>query len=197
MADGEGDCYIGNTDNLRFCIDGIDVNFESFFAASGRADRFRIYRISNERKLENKTLKIIHEGASYNFKLTVDDLIDERVRISATTIFKDDYRLLGPYISHYRKLGVHCFDLYYNGKINDLLIRQDFDRFVVSVTRFEDAIWAGSLNLSLKLLEFVGARENLLIRYQIETINWTRQISSRCLAKFLYTKHSHGKLIPS
>ena len=138
MADGEGDCYIGNTDNLRFCIDGFDVNFESFFAASGRADRFRIYRISNERKLENKTLKIIHEGASYNFKLTVDVLIDaERVRISATTIFKDDYRLLGPYISHYRKLGVHCFDLYYNGKINDLLIRQDFDRFVVSVSSDE------------------------------------------------------------
>uniref|UniRef100_A0A6C0DLZ5 Glycosyltransferase family 92 protein n=1 Tax=viral metagenome TaxID=1070528 RepID=A0A6C0DLZ5_9ZZZZ len=48
--------------------------------------------------------------------------VEKKNRLAFATLFKDDYKFIEKMVNHYRKQGVDCFYLYYNGSIlpNDL-----------------------------------------------------------------------------
>jgi hypothetical protein len=42
----------------------------------------------------------------------------------ATTLFKDDFKLIHVFYNYYLKQGIEHFYLYYNGKLTDLIIKE-------------------------------------------------------------------------
>ena len=63
-------------------------------------------------------IRIVIQGITYNFTLEKEEY--PIYNFVATTLFKDDYQMLDHYIDYYTKLGVQCFFLYYNGKLDNL-----------------------------------------------------------------------------
>ena len=60
---------------------------------------------------------------NYIFKVKLKDLNIKDHNISAMTLFKDDYILLKQYLKYYKDLGVDLFFIYYNGNINDEILK--------------------------------------------------------------------------
>jgi hypothetical protein len=60
---------------------------------------------------------------NYIFKVKLKDLNIKDHNISAMTLFKDDYILLKQYLRYYKDLGVDLFFIYYNGNINDEILK--------------------------------------------------------------------------
>ena len=71
-------------------------------------------------QLNNLILQIFYENNNYEIYLEQLNIITHK--ISAMTLFKDDYLLLENYIKYYEKMGIEVFFLYYNGIIEDYLI---------------------------------------------------------------------------
>ncbi len=73
----------------------------------------------NEYK-EKVELDISYDKYKYHVKLKQLGFKDNN--ISAMTLFKDDYELMKQYILYYNNMGVDTFYLYYNGKIDNILL---------------------------------------------------------------------------
>ena len=71
---------------------------------------------------ENVSLYIGYKNSHYHkFNLKQMNICSNK--ISAVTLFKDDYPLLKRYLKHYVFLGIEVFFLYYNGIVNNELIK--------------------------------------------------------------------------
>lgn len=66
-------------------------------------------------------LEVSYNNLTKNFNLT--KLPNKKYNLSFTTLFKDDYYLLKPWIEYYLLLGVDHFFLYYNKKIDDKITK--------------------------------------------------------------------------
>lgn len=66
-------------------------------------------------------LKISYKKTySYNIYLEQLNIIEHK--FSAMTLFKDDFHLLKTYLKYYQNLGINIFYLYYNKKIDHILV---------------------------------------------------------------------------
>lgn len=77
-------------------------------------------------ELENNQEKesIIIEYEDKIFEFDIYQLQLPKKEFYAMTLFKDDYHLIKKYMEHYHELGVDCFLFYYNGTIQDKLLKE-------------------------------------------------------------------------
>ena len=75
-----------------------------------------------EKVKNNVSIEIIYND--YKKKMNLHQLNLPKNNIYAVTLFKDDYQLLKKYLEYYNNLGVNCFYLYYNNKINEDFINE-------------------------------------------------------------------------
>jgi hypothetical protein len=71
----------------------------------------------------NLFLNITYKN-KYKYNLYLEQLNIIEHKISAMTLFKDDYYLLKRYLKYYNQMGVEVFYLYYNKKIDYLLVEE-------------------------------------------------------------------------
>lgn len=81
-----------------------------------------LIKLELEKIKSNVNLEIKYEKYSKKFELNQLNIPNNN--IYAVTLFKDDYQLLKKYLDYYKKLGVECFYLYYNNKINEEFINE-------------------------------------------------------------------------
>ena len=73
--------------------------------------------------LTNLFLNVTYKN-KYKFNLYLEQSNIIEHKISAMTLFKDDYQLLKQYLKYYHQLGIEVFYLYYNNKIDYLLVEE-------------------------------------------------------------------------
>lgn len=76
--------------------------------------------IEIEFEVDNLSIEINYKNSKYEIYL--EQLNIKEHKISAMTLFNDDYNLLKKYLKYYTNLGVEIFYLYYNKKIDSNLI---------------------------------------------------------------------------
>ena len=79
--------------------------------------------IEIDKLLDNLYLEIKYKDL-YKFDIFLEQLKINDHKISAMTLFKDDYYLLERYLKYYSNMGVELFFLYYNKKIDSKIIDQ-------------------------------------------------------------------------
>ncbi len=73
--------------------------------------------------VNNLFLNITYNN-KYKYNLYLEQLNINEHKISATTLFKDDYPLLKRYLKYYGNLGIEVFYIYYNKKIDYLIVEE-------------------------------------------------------------------------
>jgi hypothetical protein len=86
------------------------------------ASQIIIYNINNTSNEEEIEIYVIYNNLSKNFKLK-HIITTEKNYVIATTLFKNDYKLIPIYYNYYSKLGITKFYLYYNGIINEEILK--------------------------------------------------------------------------
>jgi hypothetical protein len=78
--------------------------------------------IELQNKNSTEEIEIQYEDVYISFQL--HELCLPQKNIYAMTLFKDDYQLLKKYLEYYDELGVECFMIYYNDKLNDQFLKE-------------------------------------------------------------------------
>lgn len=91
----------------------------------------------DEEKVE---LKINYNNRDYIYILEKEK--HQKYQFVAMTLFKYDYRLIDLYVDYYSKLGIECFYLYYNGKLDELNLDfiKDCDKNI-HITEWNYSYW--------------------------------------------------------
>lgn len=107
---------INEHDISLFC-NNIEIPFETkMFKDTYTTLKIIIYRFQSENYINTITVKYKDLKRSFlvhNIKTTTNK------KLTLTTLFKDDYKLISVFYDYYKKQGVEHFYMYYNGKLTD------------------------------------------------------------------------------
>jgi len=107
-------------ENIKFNVNNCNIIKRGEYANDDYYEVSLNIILELELQLNNLILQIFYENNNYEIYLEQLNIIDHK--ISAMTLFKDDYLLLENYIKYYEKMGIEVFFLYYNGIIEEYLI---------------------------------------------------------------------------
>lgn len=126
-------------------ISGIDKIFRFNKKIMREKYESNVYTYIDDSELQNiiKTRDNIEVTITYQnktIKYNLDKKFNTKYNLSLTTLFKDDYYLLLPWIEYYLLLGVDHFFLYYNKKIDNRvtnLIQNYIDKNIVTLIQWD------------------------------------------------------------
>jgi hypothetical protein len=94
--------------------------------------------------LNNLFLNITYRD-KYKVNVYLEQLNIHEHKISAMTLFKDDYHLLKRYLKYYSNLGIDIFYLYYNKKIDYLLVEEitklNENNYIIYLVEWDYIYW--------------------------------------------------------
>ncbi len=110
-----------NLDDIHISINNCKIINKSIYDNDDNYESSTAIIIEIDTIPHNVCLKIAYKD-TYNFYFYLEQLNIIDHNISAMTLFKDDYFLLERYLKYYGDLGVEVFYIYYNKKIDTILL---------------------------------------------------------------------------
>jgi len=107
------DFHIPNCNIIKKTILNNDDEYESSSVIILELDQY----------INNLFIKITYKS-TYHYNIYLEQLNILEHKMSAMTLFKDDYNLLERYLKYYSNLGIEVFYLYYNKKIDNSFIEE-------------------------------------------------------------------------
>ena len=104
-----------NIDDINIIVHNNNIINKSTYNNDHYETSFEIV-IEVEYEVKNVSIEINYKNNNYSIYL--EQLNINEHKISAMTLFNDDYQLLKKYLKYYNTLGVEIFYLYYNKKID-------------------------------------------------------------------------------
>ena len=132
--------------NIRYFVNNVETKFEIIEKRSYEPSIICIAINDDWVNLSEVCLKIFYNNVLYTFTLAKE--IFTKCKITAMTLFKNDFELLDLYIDYHSKMGIEKFFLYYN----DILDQEKF-KFLegldveIHITEWNYKYWVHPIHL--------------------------------------------------
>ena len=148
--------------NIKISNNGIPLNLDGFQSKIEYEPILIIgYKFTSSNKIN--MIKVEFNGIIKEFNLKCEDLIDLH-KLSITTLFKDDFKLIDLFYSYYDSQGVKKFYLYYNG-ILTTEIKELFSKKGVKLIEWNFKYWNSTSNTNFLHHAQMGQIHHALWKY--------------------------------
>ena len=82
-----------------------------------------VYNLNNYNNEDIINIIVEYNNIIKNYKLKYMNILEQKYKLTQTTLFKNDHYLLNTFIKYYEQQGIEHFYLYYNGIIDTTLFK--------------------------------------------------------------------------